>query len=44
MIDNGALLEKNFYLNELKEKVAQGKVSLFLINSLREVADVEIYL
>lgn len=44
MIDQGELLEKNFYVAELKEKIAQGKASLFLINSLREVADVEIYL
>ncbi|PHK50382.1 aminotransferase class IV [Staphylococcus edaphicus] len=44
MIDNGTLMQKNYYLNELKEKMKQGTVTLFLINSLREVAEVEIYL
>ncbi|POC75954.1 aminodeoxychorismate lyase, partial [Vibrio vulnificus] len=44
LIDEGCLQEKNYYVDELIEKLNTNKVEVFLLNSLREVADVTIYL
>ncbi|MGD6885288.1 aminotransferase class IV [Staphylococcus shinii] len=44
LLDKGELLEKDFEVHELKDKISNNKVQIFLINSLREVAEVEIYL
>lgn len=44
LLDQGKLLEKDFDVHELKDKISNNKAQIFLINSLREVAEVEIYL
>ncbi|SCS28386.1 aminotransferase class IV [Staphylococcus caeli] len=44
MLDQGKLFLKDYDVNELKSKLNSGEAQLFLINSLREVAEVEIYL
>lgn len=42
LIDNDKLLEKNYYKNDLIKKNKNGMVRIYLINSLREVAEVSI--
>ncbi|WP_436860093.1 aminotransferase class IV [Staphylococcus caeli] len=44
MLDQGQLMLKDYDVTELESKLISGEVQLFLINSLREVAEVEIYL
>ncbi|MDG0842753.1 aminotransferase class IV [Staphylococcus equorum] len=44
LIDDGKLSQKNYDLNDFKDKVLRNQIQVFLINSLREVAEVEIYL
>lgn len=44
LIDDGKLSQKDYTINEFKEKLQKHEIQVFLINSLREVADVEIYL
>ena len=44
LIDEDCLQERDYYVDELIEKLKTKKVEVFLLNSLREVADVTIYL
>ncbi|PTI83739.1 aminotransferase class IV [Staphylococcus xylosus] len=44
LLDKGELIEKDYDINELKDKINSDLIQIFLINSLREVAEVEIYL
>lgn len=44
LIDEGRLIEKNYDIQEFREKLSRHQIKVFLINSLREVADVEINL
>ena len=44
LIDEGKLIEKDYYIEEFKSKLQDGEIEVFLINSLREVADVTFYL
>ena len=44
LIDQGKLEEKDIYIDAFKEKVESNQISVYLINSLREVADVKIYI
>ncbi|RIM71243.1 aminotransferase class IV [Staphylococcus xylosus] len=44
LLDKGELLEKDYDIQELKDKINSNIIQIFLINSLREVAEVEIYL
>ena len=43
-IDEGKLSIKNYTKTELSEKLTNQQVRIYLLNSLREVADVSIYL
>ncbi|PTF05693.1 aminodeoxychorismate lyase, partial [Staphylococcus cohnii] len=40
----GELIEKDYILATFKQKLRQNQIQVFLINSLREVADVAINL
>ena len=44
LLDKGELIEKDYDIHELKDKISSNMIQIFLINSLREVAEVEIYL
>ena len=44
LIDEGKLSIKNYTKTELGEKLTNQEVRIYLLNSLREVADVSIYL
>ena len=44
LIDEDCMQERDYYVDELIEKLKTKKVEVFLLNSLREVADVTIYL
>ena len=44
MIDQGKLFEKDYTVDMLKEGLQKQEIKIYLINSLREVADVSIYL
>ena len=44
LIDEGKLSIKNYTKTELSEKLTNQQVRIYLLNSLREVADVSIYL
>lgn len=44
LIDHGKLKEKNYYIDDFIKKVKGNEIEVFLLNSLREVADVTIYL
>ncbi|EUK57604.1 hypothetical protein O404_02146, partial [Staphylococcus aureus M0259] len=44
LIDSDKLVEKDFNKNELIYKYHNNEIRLFLINSLREVADVHLCL
>ncbi|RIN30092.1 aminodeoxychorismate lyase, partial [Staphylococcus succinus] len=44
LIEKGVLQQKDYDVEEFKQKLQLEKIQVFLINSLREVADVEIYL
>lgn len=44
LIDDGKLSQKNYDINDFKDKILKNQIQVFLINSLREVAEVEIYL
>ena len=44
LIDQDKLEEKDIYIDAFKEKVESNQISVYLINSLREVADVKIYI
>lgn len=44
LIDEGELIEKDYSLTTFKQKLSQNQIQVFLINSLREVADVAINL
>ena len=44
LIDEGELIEKDYSLATFKQKLRQNQIQVFLINSLREVADVAINL
>ncbi|MHD0398401.1 aminotransferase class IV [Staphylococcus simulans] len=44
LLDEGKVIEKDYTIDELKEKLEKHEVELFLINSLREVAEIQINL
>ncbi|AYU54540.1 aminotransferase class IV [Staphylococcus debuckii] len=44
MLDKGQLQLRSYQVDELKEKLRSGQARIFLINSLREVADIRINL
>ncbi|MBA1354723.1 MULTISPECIES: aminotransferase class IV [Staphylococcus] len=44
LIEEGKLIEKDYSLTDFKHKLRQNQIQVFLINSLREVADVAINL
>ncbi|GEP83793.1 putative 4-amino-4-deoxychorismate lyase [Staphylococcus piscifermentans] len=44
MLDKGQLQLRTYQVDELKEKLRSGQARIFLINSLREVADIRINL
>lgn len=44
LLDEGKLQLRSYYLEELREKLKSGKAQIFLVNSLREVADIQINL
>lgn len=44
LIDEGKLSIKNYTKTELSEKLTNQQVRIYLLNSLRKVADVSIYL
>lgn len=44
LIDQGKLKTKDIKIDEFKKKIQRKQINVYLINSLREVADVKIYL
>lgn len=44
LLDKGQLQVRSYQVDELKEKLRSGQARIFLINSLREVADIQINL
>lgn len=44
LLDQGRMIEKDIYVDDLKKKLQANQINLYLINSLREVADVKIYI
>lgn len=44
LLDEGKIEEKDYTIDELREKLATDEAELFLINSLREVAEIQINL
>src|SRR5699024_12542906 len=42
LIDEGRLIDKNYDIQEFREKLSRHHIKDFLINSLRQVADVEL--
>lgn len=44
LLDQGRMIEKDIYVDDLKKKIQANQINLYLINSLREVADVKIYI
>ncbi|ANZ34005.1 aminotransferase class IV [Staphylococcus carnosus] len=44
LLDEGKLQLRSYQLDELNEKLKRGRAQIFLINSLREVADIQINL
>ena len=43
LIDQGKVIEKDFYIEEFKEKIKWSQINVYLINSLREVVGVKVY-
>ena len=43
LIDQGKVIEKDFYIEEFKEKIKSSQINVYLINSLREVVGVKVY-
>lgn len=44
LLDEGQIEEKSYQIDELKEKLKAEQIQIFLINSLREVADIDLKL
>ncbi|RIP35951.1 aminodeoxychorismate lyase [Staphylococcus gallinarum] len=44
LIDEGKLIERDYTVDSFKDKLKRGEIEIFLINSLREVAEVKFYL
>lgn len=43
LIDQGEVIKKDFYIEEFKEKIKSSQINVYLINSLREVVGVKVY-
>ena len=43
LIDQGKVIEKDFYIEEFRGKIKSSQINVYLINSLREVVGVKVY-